>query len=206
MKANHPFPSPAVINLAQKCLSPTSIVLDVGCHTGLTGKTLKKLSGGQVWGIDISEKAIKKAKKVLDKTILTDINSPDLDLPKNFFDLIIMSNILEHLPNPSAILIKFKKFLKKRGLFLIAVPNIAFWSIRLGLLVGKFEYQDFGVLDKGHLRFFTLSSSRKLVQEAGLEIKEETTNYVGWRAKIAQLWPTLLASQFVILCKKNSRL
>lgn len=200
MRNGHPFPSFSVITLAQKYLSPSSLVLDVGCNKGQTGKLLKDRAGCKVIGVDHSRQAVKEAKKVLDKVILADIELGKIDLGRDLFDLIILSNILEHLRTPLAVLQGLKRHLKPNGYFLIAVPNIAFWQIRLDLFLGKFNYQEVGILSQDHLRFFTYKTLKELVENAGLKIKESTTNYLGWRDKIARLWPTLLASQFVIIC------
>jgi len=204
-KTPHPFPSQTVIKIAKENLFPGAKILDVGCHDGQTGAQIKKAVPCQVWGIDLDQKAIRKADCVLDKTILADITKPELPLPAKYFDLIIMSNILEHLPDPLAVLTGFKRFLKKDGLFLIAVPNVAFYPVRLNLLRGRFEYQENGILDYGHLHFFTLKSFNELIQKAGFDIKKITTNNLGWRGVVDKLWPTYLASQFIALCssKKN---
>lgn len=204
MKNGHPFPNFSVITLAQKYLSSSSLVLDVGCNKGQIGKIIKDRTGCRVVGIDNSQKVLKRAKEVLDKVILADVESKNLILRNRQFDLIIFSNILEHLKNPIAVLKNFKRYLKPEGFFLIAVPNTAFWSIRLNLLLGRFDYQEVGILSWDHLRFFTLKTLKKMLQEAGLEIEVLITNYLGWREKIARLWPTLLASQFITLCHPRS--
>lgn len=203
MTDERPFPNLAVINLAEKHLSPTSLVLDVGCNYGQTGEILKKRVGCRVVGIDNSPQAVKEARKILDKVIFADVESDKFNLGGKLFDLIILSNILEHLKDPLLALRRFKKYLKRDGYLLIALPNIAFWSIRRNLLLGRFEYQNEGILNQEHLRFFTHKTAKELIKRAGLKIEEETTNYLGWRAKIASLWSTLLASQFLLVCKNN---
>ncbi|MDP3955007.1 MAG: methyltransferase domain-containing protein, partial [bacterium] len=117
------------------------------------------------------------------------------------YDLIILSNILEHLKAPLEIILKIKKNLKKNGHLLIAIPNIAFWQVRRDLLFGKFKYQKEGILNEEHLRFYTYKTFTNLLSEAKLKIIETQTNYQGWRAFIADFWPTMLASQFIILCQ-----
>ena len=56
------------------------------------------------------------------------------------------------------------------GLLIISLPNIANWQIRLSLLQGKFDYSEEGLLDSGHIRFFTYNSALKMIQTAGYEI------------------------------------
>ncbi len=60
--------------------------------------------------------------------------------------------------------------LKEKGKIIISVPNIANWIIRLGLLFGKFDYMERGILDRTHLRFFTMRSLKQLMKEVSCEI------------------------------------
>lgn len=203
MTDENPFPNLAGVFLASKYLSPASVVLDVGCNRGQTGKVLKEAIGCKVIGIDNSPRALKEAQKVLDKVILADIESPKEPFGDKF-DMIILSNILEHLRDPLAILKSLKPQLKPTAYFLIAVPNIAFWPVRLSLLRGEFNYKDEGILNKNHLRFFTCKNLEKLLNDVDLEIEERATNYLGWRACVAKFWPTLLASQFLVICRPRS--
>ncbi len=203
MKTEYPYPSQAVIDMALENLSSSSVVLDVGCNQGLMGKILREKTGCKVLGIDKSPLVLSRAKKVLDSVILADIDNDNINVQKASIDLIILSNILEHLVDPLATIKSLIPLLKPIGFFLIALPNIAFWPIRLDLLFGRFDYRNEGILNKDHLRFFTLKTFKQLLAEADLEIVETTTNYLGLRGKIARLWPTLLASQFNILCKNH---
>lgn len=120
-----------------------------------------------------------------------------------------MADVLEHLPHPSSVLKKLKKNLKKEGYFIISVPNVANWSIRFRLLFGKFDYTEYGILDKSHLRFFTRKSLERLIEEVGLKIKklEVTPNipFISYNDRTARLayeltklWKGLLACQFIV--------
>ncbi len=143
-------------------------ILDVGCGTGLLGRELKK-KGNYVFGIDSSEQELAIAKTRLDGTKQLDITSDELNLPGSF-DVLIFADILEHLPNPFFVLKRFLPLLSPGGMVIVSVPNVACYSMRLGLLFGQFNYTDFGLLDKTHLRFFTKKTSRQLIQNAGLNI------------------------------------
>ncbi len=203
MKSNHPYPSWVVVFLIRKYASSDSRIIDFGCHDGSIGKIIKHTVDCQFWGLDIDNKALKKAGKVLDKVILADIEKPIPDVPKNFFDIIVLSNILEHLRDPVGALKNCQKHLKKDGLMVVAVPNIAYWNIRLELLMGRFTYQKWGILDPDHLRFFTRQTFLKTLNKAGCCPISLSTNYLGWRQKIANFWPTLLASQFIAVVKSK---
>lgn len=202
-KLTHPFPNQAVINLVSQYAHSDGLILDVGCHSGLIGQAVKQQTGCPVWGIDCSFSAIRLARKKLDKAIAGDITQNRIRLPRHRFQIIILSNILEHLAYPQPTLIRLKRYLKKGGYIVIAVPNIAFYSMRWCIFTGRFEYQSFGILAEDHLRFFTLKSARRMIAAAGLKVIEQQTNYTGWRAVIARRWPTLLASQFVFVCRNQ---
>jgi 2-polyprenyl-3-methyl-5-hydroxy-6-metoxy-1,4-benzoquinol methylase len=145
-------------------------ILDVGCATGYLGVAIKK-KGNKVYGIEISEKAAKKAKEDLDDVIVGNIEEIEIPYPKKYFDLIICSDILEHLISPEQVLVKLAKYLKLNGVLLVVVPNVAHFSLRWMLLRGKWKYTRTGSMDYGHIRFFTKKSMTKLLERSGYKTK-----------------------------------
>ena len=79
---------------------------------------------------------------------------------EKYFDIIVFADILEHLKEPLEVLKRYKKYLKDDGYIIISIPNIANWKIRFKSLLGRFEYNEYGILDSGHLRFFNEKSQR----------------------------------------------
>lgn len=174
------------------------MVLDVGCATGYIGKRLKK-KGCALVGIEIDKECAKIAKGVYSDIIIADIEKLDvISYPEHFFDVIVFADILEHLKNPDATLIKFKKYLKNDGAIIVSLPNIARIEIRLKLLLGKFDYEEIGILDRTHLRFFTLKTAKHLLEKNGYKII--SVDYSGLASKYFFLkpLPTLFAYQFII--------
>ena len=151
-------------------------ILDVGCGTGTLGFEIKK-RGNEVWGLDINKKAIDLAKKKLDKTFLYDSADPD-DLPikDEKFDVIVFADILEHLDEPEAVLREYKKYLKEDGCVIVSLPNFASWTIRFKRLFGPLKPAKYGILDETHKHFYDLEKAKKLVEEAGIEIKKLDVN------------------------------
>ena len=88
-----------------------------------------------------------------------------IGLGENCFDLILLSHVLERLQDPAKVLDSICSLLTPNGLLLIALPNICHWRTRLQIPRGSFQYQDSGILDHSHLRFFTYWSARELVEE-----------------------------------------
>ena len=143
-------------------------VLEFGCSTGYVSKILKE-RGCAVTGIEIDGEAAKKAEAYCERVIVGDIENLDYNrqLGNEKFDVALFGDILEHLKDSKTILLKVKDFLKENGYIAISIPNIAHWSIRLDLLCGRFDYQEMGILDDTHLRFFTKRSIVNLLESSG---------------------------------------
>lgn len=145
-------------------------VLDVGCSEGKLGKYLKRYKNATVFGIDISDRAIKKAKKNLDGAYLLNIETNNLPFPRKSFDVIICADVLEHLFNPLLVLKKLKPYLKDNGIFILSIPNVANIKVRWNLLRGRFDYQKYGIMDDSHIHFFTKKTVCRLIDNAGMKI------------------------------------
>jgi hypothetical protein len=86
------------------------------------------------------------------------------------FDLILFADVLEHTAHPEAVLRRLLPYLEEDGHVIVSLPNVAAWTVRLGLLAGHFDYEQSGILDDTHLRFFTRESAVRLAESAGLEV------------------------------------
>jgi len=191
-------------------------VLDVGCASGYLGAEIKKMNN-KVFGIEISAKAAEEAKMALDSVLVGNIEEIDLPYAEKQFDVIICADVLEHLFNPSVVLEKLRKYLKDDGFMIISVPNIAHWSIRLELLFGRFDYQKSGILDDGHIRFYTAKNIRKAIHAAGFDVVSDESvlslpkgfnrlfNYIGLSKLIRFVFPNLFIAQFLFLAQKSKR-
>ncbi len=147
-------------------------VLDVGCGVGLNGAAVKR-TGAHVTGIEIVPRSIERARQVLDEVLSADITSDAAVLAAlggRRFDLIMFADVLEHTTDPRSVLERFLPYLADDGQILVSLPNVAAWTVRLGLLAGRFDYQSSGILDDSHLRFFTRASAARMCEAAGLEI------------------------------------
>ncbi len=147
-------------------------VLDVGCGSGVHGAELKRIHGHRVVGVDLSEQSVAKAKSRLAEAYVADVTLPE-QYPffgARSFDVIVFSDILEHLYAPLDVLARHYQLLAPGGHILISLPNIAIWNVRLEILAGRFEYTDTGTLDRTHIRFFTRKSFRRFTNDAGLQI------------------------------------
>lgn len=151
-------------------LGANKTILSIGCNTAFL-ETLLKRKGNKVYGIDINKEAVANARQYLDGVYCLDIqNVKKLPFQKEYFDIILFADVLEHLRDPSVILKFVKQYLNKEGYIVVSLPNVANWSIRLKLLFGSFRYTDGGILDKTHIHFYTLCTAKKLLSHAGYKI------------------------------------
>jgi len=177
--------NPSYIGLRDDILSliPDNIsrVLDLGCSTGVLGEQIKQRNNNvEVIGLEIDEQMAKTAREKIDRIIVGDIKKINLEeeLPPNYFDCIIFADVLEHLKDPWSILIRSTKFLNNKGIIVASIPNVRHYSTILNLLFkGYWPYQERGIHDKTHLRFFTLKNIKELFQYAGLKIVKIERNY-----------------------------
>ncbi len=145
-------------------------ILDVGCGEGEMASELKKRNNAEVWGIEIFDKAAEKAKSKLDKVLVGEVENKISQLPDEYFDTIIFADVLEHLVNPDRILKQIRAKLKRNGEVIVSIPNVRNWSVIKSLLDGSFDYEEAGILDKTHLKFYTLDSAAKMLIESGFKI------------------------------------
>ena len=145
-------------------------VLDVGCGEGNTGRALKaERSGIVVEGIEKEERVARIAAAHLDEVQCIDLDADTFTFAEPF-DCIICGDVIEHLKDPDAVLRQLHGALSVGGVLLWSVPNVRHYTIIAGLLLGEWEYQDSGILDRTHLRFFTLKSARALLARTGFAI------------------------------------
>lgn len=179
-----------------------SKVLDVGCHTGIMGEILRRKKSCVVTGLESDPAAADAARKRLTEVLEIDVEESDWQKNINDrFDVILFGDVLEHTRNPELILSASKQLLKSGGKVIVSLPNIANLRIRLGLLRGRFDYADSGILDRTHLRFYTKSSATKFLTDSGLRIIEARAAGYSLPYWLINAFPKMLATQFVFLCE-----
>lgn len=194
-------------------------ILDVGCGSGTFGERLRVDRERYIVGITYSEREADLASHRLSEVHHADLNDFDF-AALGKFDCVILSHILEHLYFPEDVLQRIKSVLGPESVIIVALPNVLWWKQRLSFLMGNWKYQDWGILDRTHFRFFDKQSSVELLQDAGYEILRQIDdgpfpllkpirNYIGhWSRKadrlMCQLSPGLLAIQFVFLARAKN--
>jgi 2-polyprenyl-3-methyl-5-hydroxy-6-metoxy-1,4-benzoquinol methylase len=189
-------------------------ILDVGTAEGYLGAILRA-RGHSVVGVEEDAAAAERARSRYDAFHLANIEEFDFTY-KQEFDCILFADVLEHLKDPTLVLRRSLPALKKSGELIVSLPNIANIIIRLSLLAGKFDYCERGILDRTHLRFFTLASAKAMMDEASCRILEVAPTPLPVQLVLpvtekkvfaplheahyllARIWRTLFAYQFVI--------
>lgn len=148
-------------------------VLEFGCSTGRVTAALAE-RGCRVTGVDIDAEAAERARAYADEIVILDLDDADFEtkLADRRWEVALFGDVLEHLRDPLRVLRATRQLLEWNGTLVVSVPNIAHADVRLALLSGEFPYGPFGLLDRTHLRFFTLDSLTKLLEDAGYVVVE----------------------------------
>lgn len=161
-----------LISLINKSKEPKKI-LEVGAAYGATLNYLKSEGiASEVVAVDLFEDIDNKNRyKKVDNFIFGDIEKLDLSEYNNYFDVILLPDVLEHLIEPKLVLMKIKSLLKNEGEILISIPNIRHYSVlKKVFLNGDFKYEESGILDYTHLRFFCKKNIIDLVRHSDLKV------------------------------------
>ena len=144
-------------------------VLEVGCATGYFTKAMVE-RGCKVVGIELDPAAAAVAEEWAERVVVGDIDRGDIwdQVDDESFDVVLCGDVLEHLRDPLGALRSAVRKLKPEGVVVASLPNVAHGDVRLALLRGSFRYRDLGLLDRTHIRFFTLETARELFRDAGL--------------------------------------
>ena len=140
------------------------------------------MRGHYVVGVDYNE-----PKFELDEFMHTDLSR---GLPVDEvrrFNVVILADVLEHMLDPLSLLLQAKDRLAPGGKLLVSLPNAVHWSVRTQVAMGKFEYTNKGIMDRGHVRFFTEASARRLFEDAKLSVVSNRSTPVPWENVIPQV-------------------
>jgi GT2 family glycosyltransferase/2-polyprenyl-3-methyl-5-hydroxy-6-metoxy-1,4-benzoquinol methylase len=165
--------------LILESVKPGSKVLEFGPAKGRMTRYLRQTLNCEVAIVEIDEDAYNSASQYAQWSCCGDIET--FEWAHSFqglkFDYVILADVLEHLHDPGALLRCVRDFLRPEGELLLSVPNIAHFSIIEGLLEDRFEYGPTGLLDEGHIKFFTRRSLARTLKDAGFAVLCEQSVY-----------------------------
>ncbi len=151
-------------------------VLDVGCGEGFFGEQLRHRGATTVAGIEFDEAAAAAARTRLTQVVQGDIQTVPLPFEPGSFDAVVCADVLEHLTDPWRTLTRLRTYLAPGGLLVASIPNARYISLIAHLADGHWTYQSSGLLDRDHLRFFTLAEIRDLLGRAGFRLTDLGAN------------------------------
>ena len=161
-------------------VEPNTVVLECGPADGIMTRYLKETLGCKVYVLELDQKCYVNACRYADGGVCANLEDDDWmsSFPEGSFDYILYADVLEHLQDPQAVLIKMKRFLKPEGRVILSVPNIANGDIIANLLCDQFTYTPLGLLDNTHIHFFARKNLREMIYESGYFLTHETCTRV----------------------------
>jgi SAM-dependent methyltransferase len=162
-------------NPALLALVPVDVrrVLDVGCGAGDNARALKGRGCG-VWGVTLSEAEAELARPHCEAVVVANAETSDLALPQDYYDLLLLSHVVEHMVRPDVGLARLAAHLRPGGLALLAVPNMANYRCRLRLLLGDWRQEDGGPFDRTHYHFWSYHTADDLFRGAPFRVVSKT--------------------------------
>lgn len=154
-----------------------TMVVEFGCSSGALAREYKKINPAcQYIGIDIDPEYTKLAKRYCDKTLTADLEQLDNSFfqEHNNCEAWIFGDTLEHLKDPWKILRDIRNNITTQGCVIACIPNAQHWSVIARMCAGEFKYEDSGLLDRTHLRWFTRKTIVQMFEATGFQITSGT--------------------------------
>jgi len=168
----HPDEAHSVL---MRLIPEKSRVLELGCASGYLSGYMEKMLGCTVTGLEADSTAVAIA-----QTRCKEVHHVDLDMLDALkiaesgapYDVLLAAAVLEHLKYPENLLKQAHTLLAPNAIVIVSLPNIAYWAFRLKHLAGKFDYVDYGVMDRTHLHLYTVKTGRELLESAGYRVEK----------------------------------
>lgn len=168
-------------------------VLEIGAGPGSISRPLKEVNGCRMSVVEIDEKSVEILRGFCEQVWRRDLNDQAWadGIPEGAFDNVVIADVLEHIVDPWTMLRRAALFLAPEGSIVVSIPHASHAAILACLLNNDFDYRDWGLLDRTHIRFFSMKNLQALFEGAGLTIvdfsfvlkhPEETEFAEAWRA------------------------
>lgn len=158
-----------VLRLVEK----ESKVLEIGAGPGSITRPLKEINDCNIVALEVNSAFVDRLLTFCERVVPADLNDhtwADALFPTERFDAVVIADVLEHLLEPQETLKQVVKLLNPEGAVVVSLPHVGHNVILACLMTHDFEYREWGLLDKTHLRFFAIKNIKRLVDEAGLKI------------------------------------
>jgi SAM-dependent methyltransferase len=193
--------NPYVIGLVPE---KAKLILDIGCGAGDTGEILTG-QGYVVDGITLSEEEKQVAGKVLRNVYVHNVEQGLPDAVNDKYDVIILSHVLEHICYPQRLLKDIRSRLSPDGILIIALPNLMHFNSRWKLTFGNFKYQEYGIWDYTHFRWYTFKSAQAMLEENNYTVeKADVSGWIPFDHRLKAITPSGLRNGLFRVLKKIS--
>lgn len=147
-------------------------ILEIGCGAGATVAWLRTVRPIRyAAGVELDPAAGRIARGVFDQVEICDVDEATLAFSEDKFDIVLVLDVLEHLPMPWRVLGRLREKLAPGGVLIASIPNVAHYEASWPLFFrGRWDYREQGILDGTHLRFYTRDTAIALVEGAGLSV------------------------------------
>lgn len=156
-------------------------VIEVGCMRGTLARVYQEKNPACEWiGIDIDQDNVDIARTVCHQATCLDIEAiPESDFSQwRDVDAWVFGDILEHLRDPWRLLSLIRSTLSKNGIVVASIPNAQNWNVQARLNAGLFRYEDEGLLDRTHIRFFTRTTILEMFQGSGYRVEQAVSRII----------------------------
>lgn len=193
--------NPYVIGLVPE---RAKLILDIGCGAGDTGEILTE-QGYVVDGITISEEEKQVAGRVLRNVFVHNVEQGLPETLNEQYDVIILSHVLEHICYPQRLLRDIRSRLRPNGILIIALPNLMHFNSRWKLARGNFNYQEYGIWDYTHFRWYTFRSAQEMLRENNYVVeKADVSGWIPFEHRLKKITPAGLRTGLFNFLKKLS--
>lgn len=152
-------------------------IIEIGTGSGALAKAYKNINPSVNYvGVEIDQDYADLSKRYCTEVFLENFEDPSEALIKEIknTDLIIFSDVLEHMYNPWKVIKTLSNNLPRNSSIIASIPNTQHWSFQRNLLSGDLIYSDSGLLDRTHIRFFTRKTMVSLFEKNGFSISKLT--------------------------------
>ncbi len=207
--------------VAEKIPRHPGRILDIGCAEGALAEQVMREKQPEAYeGIEILPHVAEKAKTILNRVYVGSAEQVVPELPSQSYDWIILADSLEHMVDPWEMLRQVTRLLKPGGRLMLSIPNVRNLNVIIDLFLrGRWTYKPWGIMDQGHLRFFTRSSLQDLLTEQNYQIISCTSNprnrwkrvpgkaaarVLSWLIGRPSAYEEFITVQWIVEAKKNS--
>ncbi|MCM8763087.1 MAG: class I SAM-dependent methyltransferase, partial [Candidatus Omnitrophica bacterium] len=169
-------------------------LLEIGCSAGFLLDEARKL-GWQVYGVEVSKWAVKYCKEKLGLENIFEGSLEEARFPYNYFDAIVMLDVIEHLHNPHSVLEESRRILKPAGILCVSTPDIS-------SLLSRFLKARWWGIQRAHLFYFNKKTLREMLFACGFKVVKFKSHV---RIFSAGYWQQRLRAYNNIFCKLAAR-